>query len=121
MRLYRINKPMLSVRPTNNNTLGKEYDFAIIGLSVNTYNNHSLVCTHSMKFKVVDINSMDLYPTGLKLPEVYYANYPGELFIPLNRYILGPNVTWGVHETQHPNMSAYWILQQNETILHWPK
>lgn len=84
-----------------------------MGLSVNTYTGQSLVCTFTMKFTVVEINNMVLWPTGRKLPEVYYANYPGELFIPLDRYVLGPNITWSVHENTHPNMSAWWILQQN--------
>lgn len=111
--------PILSVWPTNKATLGKEYKFTIQGLSVNTYTSRSLVCSFTMAFTVVDINSMTLWKTGLTLPSTYYTNYPGELFIPLDRYILGPNITYGVKENQHPDMSAWWVLQQNETILHW--
>lgn len=118
-RLYRLNMPILSVWPTNKATLGKEYKFTIQGLSVNTYTSRSLVCSFTMAFTVVDINSMTLWKTGLTLPSTYYTNYPGELFIPLDRYILGPNITYGVKENQHPDMSAWWVLQQNETILHW--
>lgn len=97
MRLYRINMPMLSIRPTMNNTLGKEYHFAVQALSINTYTNHSLACSWSLKFRVVEVTSKKLWPTGLKLPETYYANFPGELFIPLDRYIMGPNITYGIH------------------------
>lgn len=120
-RLYRLNMPILSVWPTNNSTMGKNYTFVVQGLSVNTYTNRSLVCTFSMTFTVVNINSMAMWPTGLTLPTTYYSNYPGELFIPLNRYILGPNITYGVKENEHPDMANWWILQQNLTILHWDK
>lgn len=120
-RLYRLNKPFLSVRPTDPATIDKEYKFIVQGMSVNTYTGHSLICYFNIAFTVVKIDSFLTRKTGLALPSVYYANYPGELFIPLNRYVLGPNITYGVKENQHPNMSAYWILQQNETILHWPK
>ncbi len=49
-----------------------------------------------MVFIVVDVNSKVLWPTGLHLPDTYYANFPGELVIPLNRYIIGANITYGV-------------------------
>lgn len=68
MRLYKLNRPMLSVMPTNPATLNNEYNFAIMGLSVNSYTGKSLVCTFSMKFTVVDINNMVLWPTGKKMP-----------------------------------------------------
>jgi len=79
------------------------------------------MCHFDIKFTVVDKNDMKMYPTGLQIPDTYYANYPGELFIPLHRYVYGPNITWNVHENEHPNMSEYWILQQNDTIIHWQK
>ena len=65
---------------------------------------------------------MKTWTTGLKLPDSYYANFPGEFFIPLSRYVIGPNITWGVHESvPSGHMSAWWILQQNTTRLHWKK
>jgi len=39
---------------------------------------------------------MALWPTGRKVPSTYYANFPGQLIIPLDRYVIGANVTWGV-------------------------
>jgi hypothetical protein len=72
-----------------------------------------------MNFTVVELNSKKMFPTGFVLPQVYYATYPGELFIPLTRYVIGPNITWGVYENYHPNMSSFWILQQNDTLIDW--
>ena len=118
--MYQLNTPMLTVYPTQQSLVGKEFSFYIAGNSINTYTNHSLACSFNLKFRVVDIESMGIYPTGLKLPETYYANFPGEFFIPLARYALGPNMTYSVHESvPSGEVSNFWILQQNTTILHW--
>ena len=77
MRLYQLNTPMMSVYPTDQSLLGKEFSFYIKGNSVNTYTNHSLFCSFDFKFKVVDVEDMKIFPTGLELPEAYYANFPG--------------------------------------------
>lgn len=49
-----------------------------------------------MMFVVVDVNSMAIWPTGIQVPDTYYANFPGELAIRLNRYVIGANITYGV-------------------------
>lgn len=49
-------------------------------------------------FTVVDVDSKALWPTGMVIPDSYYANFPGELVIPLERYVFGPNITYGVQE-----------------------
>lgn len=56
---------MLSIRPTNPNTIGKEYKFYVNGLSVNTYTGRSLSCVWNVAFTVVKIDSMALWKTGL--------------------------------------------------------
>jgi hypothetical protein len=66
-------------------------------------------------------DSYALWPTGLSIPETYYANYPGQLFIPLDRYILGSNITWGIIDDEDPSPPVYYILQQNTTRLFWNK
>jgi hypothetical protein len=53
-----------------------------------------------MKFSVIDVDSMITWLTGIKLPETFYANYPGQLFIPLDRYVLGPNITYGIYDNK---------------------
>lgn len=121
-RVYKLNTPIMTVYPTSQSLLNREFSFYVKGNSINTYTNHSLACTFSFKFTVVDIESMKMWPTGLKLPESYYANFPGELFIPLERYVLGANITYGVHENvTQKKASTWWVLQQNTTRLHWEK
>lgn len=53
------------------------------------------------------------------MPMDYYANYPGQLFIPLDRYIFGANVTYGVRSDQKENPPVTYVLQQNDTVISW--
>jgi len=64
--------------------------------SINEYTNEQTSCSFTFVFMVVPDDSLALWPTGLKLPEVYYANYPGNLYVPIDRYILGSNITYGI-------------------------
>jgi hypothetical protein len=68
---------------------------------------------------VVDPESRALWPTGLKIPDTYYANYPGKLFIPLDRYVFGPNITYGVFDNYDKDPPISYVLQQNDTIITW--
>lgn len=36
-----------------------------------------------------------IYDTGFEMNKLFSANYPGELFVPLNQRYLGPNITFG--------------------------
>ncbi len=49
----------------------------IEGMSKNENTGRSQVCTFDMVFIVVDVNSKALWPTGLQVPDTYYANFPG--------------------------------------------
>lgn len=77
-----------------------------------------------MVFVIVDVDSMAIWPTGLPVPDTYYANYPGELVIRLDRYVIGANITYGVQEkvkNESLNLPPHWVLQQNDTIIHWDR
>ena len=43
------------------------------------------------------------------------------MYIPLDRYLIGANITYGIHEQSKGSYSNHWILQQNETLLDWKK
>jgi hypothetical protein len=94
--LYELNSPRLMINPHTDSLIGQTSIFSVVGTSMNPVTNRSLVCTFSYKMIVVSKDNYTTWPTGLTPPKEYYANYPGELFIPLNRYVLGPNITWGV-------------------------
>jgi len=100
--------------------VGSQSIFSIVGTSVNPVTNRSFACTFTYKLSVVRVDNFSLWPTGLMPSKEYYSNYPGELFIPLNRYILGPNITWGVNETAFiGELPSWWILQQNKSYVEW--
>jgi hypothetical protein len=78
------------------------------------------MCTFTYKLVVVKPDNFTLWPTGLTPAKEYYANYPGELYIPLNRYVMGPNITWDVNETAvSGELPPHWILQQNKSYIEW--
>jgi hypothetical protein len=115
---------MVTLYPSDPKTINTEFKFTIQGMSRNEYNGQSQICSYDLRFSVVDVNSMALWETGLEVPDTYYANYPGELVIPLNRYVIGANITWGVQEkikNETIDLPPHWVLQQNDTIIHWDK
>lgn len=117
--IYQISIPVVSVFPQNPTLLNKEFSFIVKGESTNEYTMESLVCTFTFKYIVVANDSLALWPTGLKLPETYYANYPGQLFIPLDRYVLGSNITYGVFDNYDKDPPVSFVLQQNTTRINW--
>lgn len=120
IQLWEINSPRMMIAPHTDTQVGHQSIFSIVGYSVNPVTNRNLTCTFSYKMVVVASDNYTTWPTGLTPSREYYANYPGELFIPLNRYVLGPNITWGVEEnTTKGELPSYWILQQNESVITW--
>jgi hypothetical protein len=80
---------------------------------------HGVVCTFTFKYIVVPIDSLAIWPTGLTLPKDYYANYPGELFIPIDRYAFGANITYSVTSNRKQDPPEAYVLQQNSTVITW--
>lgn len=119
MMVFQLNVPTMIVMPQNSDLLNKEFIFKVIAESKNEYTNATLSCSFTFQFMVVHADSLALWPTGLNLPDTYYTNYPGQLFIPLDRYVLGSNITWGVIDNDEPSPPTYYILQQNSTRLFW--
>lgn len=119
--IYHLSTPLVTVNPTSQDLKNKEFSFVVKGESINEYDpSHPLVCTFTFRFLVVDPESLVLYPTGLTLPKDYYANYPGELFIPIDRYVFGANLTYGLYFNQSEEYPpTYYFLQQNSTIIDW--
>lgn len=118
--LYQLSSPRVSVFPQNPSLLNKEFSFIVKAESSNEYGAEPpLVCTFMYKYIVVGNDSLALWPTGRKLPDTYYANYPGQLYIPLDRYVLGSNITYGVFDNYDKDPPTYFFLQQNTTLINW--
>lgn len=74
--------------------LGKEAGLAIIGTSRDAINDNVKYCVEQINIVFVDAGNMSLWPTNDKLIEEMYINYPGRLTIDLDRYAIGPNITY---------------------------
>lgn len=116
--IYQLATPILSIKPRNPSLVFTQFNITIKAESKNEYTNDTMNCTFTFKFLVVKKDSLLPWPTGLQLPETYYTNYPGKLFVPLDRYIIGSNITYGVH-FDDPDPPVSYILQQNETLITW--
>lgn len=62
---------------------------------------------------MVPDDSLAIWPTGLTIPSTYYANYPGNLYIPIDRYVLGSNITYGVSDEYDKDPPVYYFFHQN--------
>jgi len=74
---YFIDEPMITIYPTNSADENKPFKFTIKAVSVSENSGANLICSYDMMFVVVQVYSMSIWPTGLSIPDTYYANYPG--------------------------------------------
>ncbi len=74
---YFIDEPIMFLYPDDRNYTGKQYNFTVKATSTNEKTNASLVCTFDWRFTVVDEDSRTLWPSGIPIPDTYYANFPG--------------------------------------------
>ena len=121
IELYALAAPILKIQPVDPSLAGKPFDFTVKGFSQNELNtSDSHVCTFTFSYTIVEANSTMMFPTGLKLPSTYYANFPGQLFIPLDRYVLGANITYKViGDEKHKYPPEHYVFQQNDTRVFW--
>lgn len=119
--IYHLSSPVVTINPTSQDLLNKEVSFVVKAESKNEYDPSSaLICTFTFRFIVVPVDSLALWPTGRTLPRDYYANYPGQLFIPIDRYVFGGNITYGLYfNKSEEDPPTYFFLQQNSTIITW--
>lgn len=76
-KIYQLATPYVSFLPTNPN-MERAFNVLIKAVSSNEYDpTISLVCTFTFKYLLVDPDTYAIWPTGLNIPESYYANYPG--------------------------------------------
>ncbi len=86
LAVYQLSSPILSINPTSPDLKGKNFSFVVKATSTNEYNQYTpLVCTFTFRYVVADIDLLSIWPTGMQMPFNFYANYPGQLFIPVDR------------------------------------
>ena len=60
-----------------------------------------------------------MWAVGDGPPSTYSANYPGIVKMELSDYILGPNVTYQVRETQKGQLKKAKVYQQEQLNITW--
>jgi len=119
LMIYQLSTPYVSFIPINSE-MEKIFNVVINARSSNEYDSTiSTICTFTFKYQLVGNDDYAIWQTGLSLPQSYYANYPGEMFIPLDRYALGANITYGIKYDKGQDPPEYYVLQQNSTIITW--
>lgn len=122
LAVYQLSSPILTIMPTSPDLKGKNFSFVVKATSANEYNTFTpLVCTFTFRYVVVDVDLLSIWPTGVQMPQHFYANYPGQLFIPTDREALGGNITYGVYhnETDKYSIPTHYFLHQNNTKISW--
>lgn len=97
--LYQISAPVLSLSLGEESKVGKSEDVVLIATSTDPNVEDKSQC--QMRFKVNFVRSDDLtiYEEGFDTTANYSTNNPGELRINLDRYVLGPNITYSLVNT----------------------
>lgn len=119
---YQINDVIIYFQQKDNTTINKTYDIEIIANSSDPIFGTPTNCTETTQVIMVEPNNMTIWPTKIALSDTYYTNYPGRLEIFLDRYVIGPNITYNVEETMiHKDLPTHWINQQNQSQVHFDK
>ena len=123
IEVYVLSSPRITINPTDPSMLNKQIAFHVDAISKNEYDpSIQQICSFFFKFIVVPNDSLLVWPTGKHLPDTFYANYPGQLFIDLDRFVLGANLTYGLQFGQGKDgldPPEHFILQQNHSIITW--
>ena len=118
-----LSTPRITVSPSNPEMLNREFSFIVEAYSKSEYDpGIKQLCTFEFKFMVVPNDSLLVWPTGRHLPDTFYSNYPGQLFIDLDRFVLGANITYGIQIGKGKDgldPPVHFILQQNDTNIVW--
>jgi len=76
--------------------VGKSQELVVTATSTDPANPKKIVtCAEKMTVYFTNTEDPKIYETGYLMNDLFSANYPGELFIPLNQRYLGPNITFG--------------------------
>jgi hypothetical protein len=73
---------------------------------------HNVTCSVNVNFTLLDEYNRTMWPIGIAPPSAYSANYPGKIKIDLFEYVVGPNVTYKIRETQKDQLKKAKVYQQ---------
>lgn len=67
-----------------------------------------------LNFTLLEDNNRTMWPIGAAPASHYNANYPGKVVIPLQEYVLGPNITYRITETSKGELKKFKVYQQEQ-------
>lgn len=92
---YAIERPILSIKPNDKEELQNQLlNFTVVAQSTDPLSTARATCKLIVNFTVVSENNKTIWATGKTPPSFFSVNSPGDIYIPLHDYILGPNVTY---------------------------
>ena len=113
---YELAKPILTINQTDLSMLSKQVKLGIIATSSDPINPNVIYCVEQVNIVFVEPTNMSLWPTVKTASETMYINYPGELTIDLDRYAIGPNISYSYYALSLHEGSD-WVWKQNSTNL----
>jgi hypothetical protein len=93
--------------------------FKIIAKSKDEMDPAEQNCELVINFTLLEDNNRTMWPIGDAPPSDYTANYPGKVLMRLHEYVLGPNVTYRIHETDKDKIKQQKIYQQEQLQIVW--
>ncbi len=94
--MYQISAPTLSINLGEESKVGTSEDLVIIATSSDPNVQDKQQCQIKTKVNFVRSDDMTIYEEGYDTTANYSTNYPGELRINLDRYVMGPNIDYNL-------------------------
>ena len=74
----------------------------------------NITCSIIINFTLLDQNNRTMWQVGSAPPSKFSSNYPGKVKLELGDYVLGPNITYNIHEIQKDTIKGK--VFQNEQL-----
>jgi hypothetical protein len=89
----------------------KVRSFDLTAISSDPNSGGNLSCSLTVNFTLLEENNRTMWAVGGAPPSKFTANYPGVVKLELGEYILGPNVTYRIKETQKGQLKKAKVYQ----------
>lgn len=117
LTLTSLNEARLLLHYLEASMIGKQITVTVQAKSTDPHSNVSLLCQEVFTAILVSKENMTLFPSGMTPTSVYSVNYPKPLTIPLNEYVIGPNIEYQLKNKKGDDIPTYWINKVNKTSI----
>lgn len=94
-------------------------NFTIKATSADPSSDTNASCALLVNFTLLEDNNRTMWPIGDAPPTLYNANYPGKVKIELAEYVIGPNVTYRIKETEKGQLPGAKVYQEEQMVVEW--